>query len=145
MAGERQETPEMKIWFRYADWLFRELFPQGAGEELCGIGMDAESLFALDDRESERVEETLFAMAESGGVGELKEIVSKLGRDTLIGLFSRWLRCYQIWEGKRFDPDHGIFVPPNRVPAAIFLAMTQDPERALSVRKRLWPEVFSDR
>ncbi len=81
--------PNFAAWLTIAKALVRDWLPADAGIEAFGHGMEAGALAALIDRERERVDHTLQAMAEAADEVALRAIRAQLSADTLMALLSR--------------------------------------------------------
>lgn len=141
------KNPNVDLWLDLSKALFRDLLPKGSGYEMCGKGMDPEKFTALVDRETDRVDHALVAMAEASGEQEVAAIVAQLERDTIIALFSRWANYQGAWKKLLYDPHPRLWIPPNRkdIWRAIFLAMTDEDLHSSSALWRLWPELSGER
>lgn len=141
------KNEDVDLWLAISGALFRDLLPKGSGYEMCGQGMDPDEFAALVDRETDRVDHALVAMAEARDERELKELVAQLSNDTLIALFSRWAHYTAAWKEMLYDSAPRLLIPPRGkdIWRAILLAMTGEEVHSTDAAKRLWPELFGER
>lgn len=137
------KNSDVDLWLGLSHALFKQLLPKGSGYEMCGKGMDPDEFAALVDSEMDRVDHALVAMAEARDENEIEIIIGQLARDTLIGLFSRWVHYQGEWKKLLYDPNPPLWIPPlgKDIWRAILLTMTSEELRTSAV-KRLWPELF---
>lgn len=129
---------DIKIWLDISHGLFSGLMPKDLEKELCA---PPSVHAAMIDRQEAAVNDALVSMALASGETEVKQLFSKLQRETVIALCSRWLHYHSEWMN---DPAPRLWIPPDGkgLWRAIFLAMTDDMEAASNACIRLWPEVF---
>lgn len=129
-------------WLKTSSLLFNSVRPADAGVELFGIGMQPADFANLVDRETQRVDHALTAMATAAGEAEVVAILAQLERDTVIALFSRWARYTQAWQAMLHQSDPQLWMPPRDVWRAVFLAMTGENVYSTAAARSLWPEAF---
>lgn len=130
----------VEIWLSISNGLFHDLKPEKAGDEIFGRGMQPDKFAALVDRETERVNTALVAMSLADGKTGVHGIFDALSRDTIIALFSRWAHYHEAWLKMLNDPDPHLWIPPNDIWRAIFLAMTDDVPAASDAIQSIWKE-----
>ena len=139
-------NPNVEKWLAIAEPLLHSLLPRGAGLEVFGHGMAPADFAALVDREAQRVDHALVAMATASGEAEVNAIAGQLSGDTLIALFSRWAHYLGQWRSMLHDPDPQLWVPPkmDQVWRAVFLSMTGEGIHSTAAARAIWPDVFGE-
>jgi hypothetical protein len=141
------KNPGVDLWLDLSGALFREMLPKGAGYEMCGKGMSSDEFGALVDREMQRVDHALVAMAEAVDEKAVSAIMAQLDRDTIIALFSRWAHYHGAWKKLLYDPHPHLWIPTDEKDLwrAILLAMTGEDIHSTEAAWFLWPELSGER
>jgi hypothetical protein len=139
------KNKDVEKWLLFSQTLSSDLMPKDIWPEMSG--MDKGAFAALVDREADRVNEALIAMALADGESTVKLIFSSLDRDTVIALCSRWMHYYSEWMKMLSEPEPHLWIPPGEKDLwrAIFLAMTDDSPAASAACMLLWPEESGER
>jgi len=139
-----EQNPEMADWMEISGLMLRDLMPKGAGIEAFGHDLPPAEYAAMVEREADRVDHALTALATAAGEAEVKIIFSQLGRDTVMVLFSRWAHYTEKWQKllSQQNPQH--WFPPERRDwwRAVFLSMTGENWHSTAACRSLWPAVF---
>lgn len=138
------ENRDVADWLEISKALFLNLRPAGSGMELFGHDLAPAEFAALVDRETDRVDHALTAMATASGEVEVRAIFGQLSPDTLIALCSRWARYLELWKGSLRDPDQPWWFPANKNDwwRAVLLSMTSEGLHSTDAARSLWPGAF---
>lgn len=139
-----KQNPDVADWLEISGLMLRDLMPKGSGIEAFGHGLPPAEYAAMVEREGDRVDHALTALATAAGEAEVKILFGQLSGDTVMVLFSRWAHYTEAWQKLLSQPSPQHWFPRKRGDwwRAVFLSMTGENWYSTDAARSLWPGEF---